>query len=90
MTATVKSLPIWKRGASAAERLDELAQMAREHPERFEKFILVYHETLADKKVKVRVISFSAAFAGSELSAVETMGLLSLGQHQEFEGWVRP
>lgn len=42
MTATIDYLPIWKKGAPTHERLYELAEIARKHPERFEKWVIVY------------------------------------------------
>jgi hypothetical protein len=40
----VEYLPIWKNNATAAERFDELAMIARKHPERFAKMVVVYIE----------------------------------------------
>lgn len=42
--AQVDYLPIFKRNATAAERLYELAMIAEKYPERFQKWILVYCE----------------------------------------------
>lgn len=44
MTASISKLPIWKKNSTAAEWLEELAAMAREHPERFSQIILIYEE----------------------------------------------
>jgi hypothetical protein len=44
VTASIDYLPIWKKDAPAHERLQELAEIARKHPERFQKWILVYCE----------------------------------------------
>lgn len=45
----VSVLPIWKKGATVAERLHEMALYAEEHPERFERWVMCYAERLGDK-----------------------------------------
>lgn len=40
----VPHLPVWKRNATAEERFMELAHMARNRPELFTKFVVVYVE----------------------------------------------
>ena len=40
----ISTLPVWKKGASAEDRFNELAMMAREHPERFNKIVVLYEE----------------------------------------------
>lgn len=42
----VTFLPVWKRGATAAERFEELAMYARKHPERFDKLLVLYVEQI--------------------------------------------
>lgn len=42
MTASIDYLPIWKKDAPVHERLYELAEVARKHPERFQKWVIVY------------------------------------------------
>lgn len=42
VTAEIDYLPIWKKGALPHERLYELAEIARKHPERFRKWVIVY------------------------------------------------
>lgn len=44
---TLTYLPVWKAGATAEERLLELAMMARVHPDRFKRFVVAYQEDLA-------------------------------------------
>ena len=48
-TSNVEYLPIWKAEATAEERLLELAMIARKHPERFAKLMVVYSEALRGK-----------------------------------------
>ena len=40
--ATVTGPSNWKLNATAAERFEELSQLAREHPERFARFIVIW------------------------------------------------
>lgn len=73
MNDNVATLPIWKRDASAYERLSELALLAREHPERFNTFVIVYQETKANGNWQIRTMEF-----GGDLAS--RIGLLYLGQ----------
>lgn len=74
MNDNVTYIPIWKNNATAEERLQELAQIARKHPERFDKFIIV-HQELDEKKeyTQERTLSFNC-------STTEAVGLLRLGE----------
>lgn len=49
----IATLPIWKKDALAHERLYELAELAREKPEFFQKWVIVYCED-NDKRFKAR------------------------------------
>ena len=77
-------LPIWKKGASAATRLEELALIARKHPERFAQFALVYVETLQPKddkgtgRIMVRTWEHGCSIA-------ESVGLYELGKLHYFD-----
>jgi len=73
MTASVDYLPIWKKDSTAEEWLLELAAIARKHPERFEKAIIVTQETLATGNIKHRNYS-----RGAKL--LEQIGLLEVGK----------
>jgi len=68
-------LATWKRGASATERLSELALYARTNPERFSRFVLAYEEKLANGNIKIRHLSY-----GCNLG--EEIGLYELGKDQ--------
>ena len=75
MTATVDYLPIWKKGAPAHERLYELAEIARKHPEWFAKWVLVYCED-SDK-------AFSVRFMNGEMTRTsDCLGVLTAGIQQ--------
>ena len=73
MSDNVATLPIWKRDASAYERLSELALLAREHPQRFTTFVIVYQETLPNGNWKIKTMEY-----GGDLAS--RIGLLYLGQ----------
>lgn len=45
---TFATLPIWKKGTSAAEWLEELAGLARESPEKWVRIVVVLQEIDAD------------------------------------------
>lgn len=67
------TLPKWKKGASAYERLSELALLARENPSKFEHFVIVYRGTLPNGNWKIDVMEH-----GGFLDA--NLGLLELGK----------
>ncbi len=47
--SNVELLPLWKKNATAAERLHELALLAAKRPEQFDKFVVIYAECRPDK-----------------------------------------
>lgn len=44
MAASISTLPVWKKGTTPAEWLEELAAMAREHPERWARIVVIFEE----------------------------------------------
>lgn len=78
MTATIDYLPIWKKGAPIHERLQELAEVARKHPEQFQKWVLVYCED-NDQRFKVRVMQ------GDETRTSDILAVLSAGSMHIWE-----
>lgn len=75
MSENLATLPIWKSNATAYERLSELALLARQHPERFEHFVLVYRETKESGNWQIRTMEY-----GGDLAS--RLGLLVLGQDE--------
>lgn len=75
---SIDYLPIWKKGATTAERLRELAFIADKHPEQFRKWVLVYCED-SDKRFKVRFME------GEETRTSDAFGVLAAGQHHLWE-----
>lgn len=74
MTNKIDYLPIWKANATAEERLQELAHIARKHPERFHKFAIVYQELdPINHETFERQMSFN-------VSTIELLGLLRFGE----------
>ena len=71
----ITTLPIWKRNASAYDRLSELALLAKEKPERFHDFVLVYRETKPSGNWQIRTMEFEGDLASR-------IGLLELGKDQ--------
>ena len=65
-------LPLWKKDATPEERLLEIAMIARKHPERFSKFIVVYQEN-NDKSSQERYVTYHT-------NTTEALGLLRLGE----------
>lgn len=79
MSASIYVLPVWKKDATAAEWLQELAAMALANPERFARIVLVYEEIKSDNKSIARIQSFQIA------SNTEVLGLLELGKTETIE-----
>lgn len=78
MSATIDYLPIWKKGATACERLQELAEIARKHPEYFDKWVVVYCED-NDIRFKTRWIS------GEGNRTSDSLAVLTAGLHTVLE-----
>ncbi len=72
------TLPIWKKNATAYERLSELALLAREHPERFERFCIVYLETLSNGRWKFKTFEHNA-------NLIEALGMYQIAVLHEYE-----
>ena len=68
----LKLLPVWKQGASPADRFYELATIALKYPERFSKVAVIYEETLPNGNTQVRQIS-------NGCDTTQLVGLLYLG-----------
>lgn len=54
--SSITTLPIWKKDAPAHERLYELAELAREKPDLFRKWVIVYCED-NDQRFKTRYMN---------------------------------
>ena len=81
MTASIDYLPIWKKGAPIHERLMEIAEIARKHPDYFDKWCLVYCED-NDEQFKVRTVSGDATRTSDTL-AVLTAGIQHVWQESQ-------
>lgn len=73
-------LPVWKKGATAYERLMEMALYARAYPHKFEKFALVYQEALPNGNVKFSTMSHDSKCNGEGLTLLEVLGLFEAGK----------
>jgi hypothetical protein len=69
----VDYLPIWKKGATAEERLMELALVARKHPERFNRLLVIYQEDKADTSTVTRYTCNGGTTA-------ELLGLMTMAE----------
>lgn len=67
-------LPVWKKGSTAEEWFFEVAMVARKHPGRFGKAIVIYEETLPNGNVKLR-----SCYHGC--STNEALGLMEQVKH---------
>jgi len=78
--SSVINLPIWKKDATAYERLSELALLALEKPEKFSQFVLVYQEQMLNGNVKFHYMDFNT------VGIFHTIGLLEAGKMKCWEG----
>lgn len=73
MSAKIRYIPVWKRDATAPERLAELAQVAAEKPQEFSQLFVIWVEKCADGNTILRTQS-----AGC--STHEALGMLTAAQ----------
>jgi hypothetical protein len=80
VSAVIKMFPNWKTGDSvtAEDRLMELASIARDRPDRFKMFVMIYQEDMPNGNLKTGQICF-----GADLPSA--LGLLELGKQAIFE-----
>ena len=76
MQSNVDYLPIWKKNATVADRLYELAMMAEKNPDRFEKLAVIYQENNTEKGTFTRWVS--AGCNTNELIGIIHIGLLHI------------
>ena len=66
-------LPIWKKNATPEEKFMELALIARKHPERFDKLVVIWQEAI-DESTRTDYTS--------NRDLTTTLGLLELGKFE--------
>jgi hypothetical protein len=77
---SVTYLPVWKSGATSAERFEELAQIAREHPERFARCLVIYEEDLPLASDETFPRTRTRWITSGKMPNREALGLLELGR----------
>ena len=80
MSATVSTLPVWKKDSTAAEWLQELAACALVRPEQWARIVVVYEECNKDG-VPVKTREYSRGID----SNTDLMGTLVTAQLELFE-----
>ena len=76
--ASISVLPIWKKDATAAERLSELASYALANPERFDRFVICYRERLPSGNLKYRYLQF-----GCDID--QMVGMFEIGKSESLK-----
>jgi hypothetical protein len=80
MTATISTLPVWKKGSTPAEWLSELVGLALENPEKWGRIVVVFEKTNEQGHgVESRYHSY-----GIETNT-DVMGTLAAAQMEIFE-----
>lgn len=74
----IACLPIWKKDATLAERLDEMASYVRGKPERFSQFVMCYKEQLSNGRIKIRYMQ-----EGCDLA--QLIGLFEMGKIEAYK-----
>ena len=75
MSASVDYLPIWKKGSTAEEFLQEIAMMARVHPEWFDKLVIAYESEPIDGCSRTR-------YQCKGCTTTEVLGLLESAKEE--------
>lgn len=78
LSDNVEYLPLWKKDATPEERLLELAMVARKHPERFSKIVVLYVEELPNKHTVLRHASLN-------VTSHEMAGIMAEATHNLYE-----
>lgn len=73
-TTTVEPPPVWKKNSTAEERLLELSHIARNNPEQFSKFMVIYQE------VNEEIDSTFERVNCFNLTTMEAVGLMRYGE----------
>ena len=81
----VTCLSIWKRGATAAERFDELANLARSDESQFEKVVVVWSYLQDDGTRRVKHLSLKRDDP-SGMYAEDFLGLLEVAKFEIIAG----
>ena len=80
MSATISILPIWKKGSTSAEWLQEVAAMALHAPESFARIVVV-----AEQLNKENIPNMCRIWTKSVETNSDTMGILVTAQHEIYE-----
>lgn len=70
----IEYLPMWKANATPYERLMEVAAIARKHPHRFNRLVVVYTEDVGGADV--------IRYATNGNNTLELIGLLRLAERE--------
>ena len=83
MTASnVKLFTKWRKNRSAAEMFEEMAEYARQRPERFERVVILYAE---DNEKALR-----PTYRVYNCTTLQVAGMIAIGQQELFETTLRP
>lgn len=78
MSASISTLPVWKKDSTTCEWLEELAAMARERPECWGQVVVIVNEFNADHlPVKTRYYSRGLA-CNSDIVGALQVGILEV------------
>lgn len=69
--AEIATLPNWKKGASAYERLSEHALEARAHPEKYSRFLVVREERGPNNQWQVFVHEYGEGETATQIGILE-------------------
>lgn len=80
MSATISTLPVWKKDSTPAEWLQEVATLALEHPENFARIVVV-----AEQLNRENIPDKCRVWTKNVLTNSDTMGVLVTAQHEIYE-----
>ena len=75
MSASISTLPVWKKDSSPAEWLSEISALALQYPERFQRIVVIFEECDAGLPTKTRQHSYQIPCNTDILGALEAAKL---------------
>lgn len=83
MSASISTLPVWKKGSSASEWLAELSALALENPEKWRRVVVIFEKTNAENMpIETRQFSWGIPSNTDILGTIET-AKLELFEHMK-------
>lgn len=77
---SVEPLPVWNKRSTPAERLEELARLARLYPERYKRLLVIWQKDTDDGAIETAYVP-----AGPGIDTNVILGMLDLARVQIYQ-----